>query len=175
MNTNNPSSSAQKLVINSSIWVFGGQIGGQVLRLASNLIMTRLLVPEMFGVMAMANTVIVGLQLCSYFGIQHNIIQSNRGDERVFLDTAWVLQILRGMVIWLMALGLALTLYLANKYDLLPAGSAYADTSLPLIIAVLAFAPLISGFESTKLAVASRHMLVAKLTIIDIGDRKSVV
>jgi O-antigen/teichoic acid export membrane protein len=169
MNTNKLSSSARKLVINSSIWVFGGQIGGQVLRLASNLIMTRLLVPEMFGVMAMANTVIVGLQLCSYFGIQHNIIQSSRGDERVFLDTAWVLQILRGMVIWLIALGFALALYLANEYGWLPVGSAYADNSLPLIITVLAFAPLISGFESTKLAVASRHMLVAKLTIIDIG------
>lgn len=169
MYKNNLSSSSRKIVINSSIWVFGGQMGGQILRLVSNLIMTRLLVPEMFGVMAMANTIIVGLQLCSYFGIQHNIIQSSRGDERIFLDTAWVLQILRGILIWLAALCLGFVLYLANKYDVLPAGSAYADNSLPLIIATLAFQPLISGFESTKLAVASRHMQVAKLTIIDIG------
>jgi O-antigen/teichoic acid export membrane protein len=169
MYKNNLSSSSRKLVINSSMWVFGGQMGGQILRLLSNLIMTRLLVPEMFGVMAMANTVIVGLQLCSYFGIQHNIIQSSRGDERIFLDTAWVLQILRGILIWLAALCLGFMLYLANKYGVLPDGSAYADASLPLIIATLAFQPLISGFESTKLAVASRHMLVAKLTIIDLG------
>jgi O-antigen/teichoic acid export membrane protein len=169
MYKNNPSSSSRKIVINSSIWVFGGQMGGQILRLVSNLIMTRLLVPEMFGVMAMANTVIVGLQLCSYFGIQHNIIQSSRGDERIFLDTAWVLQILRGILIWLAALCLGLALYLANKYGVLPDGSAYADASLPFIIATLAFQPLISGFESTKLAVASRHMLVAKLTVIDLG------
>jgi O-antigen/teichoic acid export membrane protein len=169
MNENNISSTARQLVIKSSIWVFGGQIGGQVLRLATNLIMTRLLVPEMFGVMAMANTVIVGLQLCSYFGIQHNIIQSSRGDERIFLDTAWVLQILRGVLIWFVALAMGLALYLANIYGALPTGSAYADDSLPLIIAILAFQPLISGFESTKLAVASRHMLVAKLTIVDLG------
>ena len=96
MNKNNVASSVRHLVIRSSVWVFGGQMAGQVLRLISNLIMTRLLVPEMFGVMAVANTLIVGLQLCSYLGIHHNIIQSSRGDERIFLDTAWVLQIMRG-------------------------------------------------------------------------------
>ncbi|NTU70163.1 oligosaccharide flippase family protein [bacterium] len=92
MNKNNVNQSVRHLIIRSSAWVFGGQIGGQLLRLASNLIMTRLLVPEMFGVMAVANTLIVGLQLCSYLGVQHNIIQSTRGDERIFLDTAWVIQ-----------------------------------------------------------------------------------
>lgn len=101
MNKSNAAPSVRHLVIRSSAWVFGGQIAGQILRLVNNLIMTRLLVPEMFGVMAVANTIIVGLQLCSYFGISHNIIQSSRGDERTFMDTAWVLQILRGMLIGL--------------------------------------------------------------------------
>lgn len=169
MNKNNLSSTVRHLVIRSSLWVFGGQIGGQILRLASNLIMTRLLVPEMFGVMAVANTVIIGLQLCSYLGVQHNIIQSSRGGERVFLDTAWVLQILRGTLIWLAALSLSAVLYFANQAGLVPVGSAYADPSLPTIIAVLSFTALISGFESTKLASASRHMLLGKLTMIDLA------
>ncbi|MGB7816903.1 MAG: oligosaccharide flippase family protein [Methylotenera sp.] len=169
MNNKHLSSTVRHLVIRSSLWVFGGQIGGQILRLASNLIMTRLLVPDMFGVMAVANTVIIGLQLCSYLGVQHNIIQSSRGDERVFLDTAWVLQILRGTLIWLAALSLSAVLYFANQAGLVPVGSAYADSSLPTIIAVLSFTALISGFESTKLASASRHMLLGKLTMIDLS------
>ncbi len=161
----------RQLIIRSSFWVFGGQVGGQVLRLVSNLIMTRLLVPEMFGVMAVANTLIVGLNLCSYFGIHHNIIQSNRGDERIFLDTAWVLQILRGKLILVFALCISAGLYFANQLGLIPLGSAYADTSLPAIIAVLSLTAFISGFESTKLPTASRHMALGKLTIIELGSQ----
>jgi O-antigen/teichoic acid export membrane protein len=173
MNKSNVAPSLRHLIIRSSAWVFGGRVAGQILRLVNNLIMTRLLVPEMFGVMAVANTIIVGLQLCSYFGVQHNIIQSSRGDERTFLDTAWVLQILRGALIWLAALAVSMGLYLANREGLIHTGSAYADSSLPVIIAVLSFTALISAFESTKLASASRHMALGKLTMIELGSQVS--
>jgi O-antigen/teichoic acid export membrane protein len=161
--------SARQLIIRSSVWVFGGQIASQVLRLASNLIMTRLLVPEMFGVMAVANTILVGLYLCSYFGIEHNITQSSRGDERIFLDTAWVVQILRGVLIFLVALSFSIGLYFVNQAGMIPAGSAYTDLSLPIIIAVLSSTAIIGGFESTKIATAGRHMALGKLTLIDLG------
>ena len=151
MQYKNSSLSVRQLVIRSSMWVFGGQVSSLVLRFANNLVMTRLLVPEAFGVMTVATTVLAGLQLCSYFGMNYNIVQSTRGDEEVFLDTAWVLQILRGGLIWLLALGLAVGLYFANQTGLVPVGSAFADESLPIIIAVLSFTALISGFESTKL------------------------
>ncbi|CAG0963645.1 hypothetical protein MTYP_00867 [Methylophilaceae bacterium] len=171
MNKNSSASSVRRLVIRSSVWVFGGQIGGQVLRLASNLIMTRLLVPEMFGVMAVANTLIVGLQLCSYLGVHHNIIQSTRGDERTFLDTAWGIQIVRGGLLWLIALLLSAGFYFANQMGWIPPESAYAHPDLPAIIAVLSFTALISGFESTKLASASRHMALGRLTIVELGSQ----
>ena len=47
--------------INASIWTLGGHAAGQAMRLGTNLIMTRLLVPEMFGVMSIVTVVIVGL------------------------------------------------------------------------------------------------------------------
>lgn len=169
MTNQNSAALGRKHVIKSSVWVFCGQIGGQVLRLVSNLIMTRLLVPEMFGVMAVANTVIVGLSLCSYIGLQHNIIQSSRGDDADFLNTAWALQVVRGVLLWFIALLIGFGLYVANQYGWLPANSAYADDSLPLIIAALSFIPLIAGFESTKLATASRHMRVGRLTVIELS------
>lgn len=156
-------------VIRSSAFVFGGQIAGQVLRLASNLIMTRLLVPEMFGVMTVANTVIVGLALCSYIGLHHNIIQNSRGDEQTFLNTAWTMQVIRGGFLWMAALLIALGIYFANQLGWFSSESAYADTSLPIIIATLAFVPLIAGFESTKLASAARHMQVGRLALIEIA------
>jgi O-antigen/teichoic acid export membrane protein len=159
----------RKSVIKSSAWVFGSQIANQVLRLVSNLIMTRLLVPEMFGVMAVANTVILGLALCSYIGLHHNIIQNSRGDEPIFLNTAWTMQVVRGFILWFAALLIALGLYLANQAGWLAPDSVYAEPILPIVIATLAFVPLVSGFESTKLAQASRHMQVGRLAIIELS------
>jgi O-antigen/teichoic acid export membrane protein len=159
----------RKNILKSSAWVFGSQIAGQILRLASNLIMTRLLVPEMFGVMTIANTVIVGLALCSYIGLHHNIIQNVRGDEPDFLNTAWTMQVIRGFLLWLIAILISVGLYFANQAGLFAEHSAYAEPSLPIIIAVLAFIPIISGFEPSKLATASRHMLVGKLAVIELS------
>jgi len=160
---------SRKHVIKSSVWVFGGQIASQVLRLLSNLIMTRLLVPEMFGVMAVANTVIIGLALCSYIGLHHNIIQNSRGDEQTFLNTAWTMQVIRGFLLWAIALAIGISLYFMDQIGWLAANSTYGHPSLPGIIAVLAFVPLISGFESTKLASASRHMQVGRLAVIELS------
>ena len=57
------------------------------MRLISNLILTRLLVPELFGLMALVNTFIQGLFLFSDVGIATSIIRSPRGDDPVFLNT----------------------------------------------------------------------------------------
>lgn len=158
-------------VIRSSVWIVIGQVGAQILRLANNLIMTRLLVPEMFGIMMVANTVMVGLWLCSYIGLEHNVIQSPRGDDPKFLDAAWTFQILRGIFLWLLALAASLGLYFAHQAGLVPISSAYADPILPKVLIVLAFLPLLSGFESTKLYLASRHMQVKRLTILELGSQ----
>ena len=64
---------------------------GQVLRLASNLILTRLLFPEAFGVMAMVSVFLMGLAMFSDVGVGPAIMQSKRGDDRDFLNTAWTI------------------------------------------------------------------------------------
>ena len=57
-------------VILAGGWVIASHAGSQILRLASNLIMTRLLVPDLFGLMALANTILFGLVLFSDLGLQ---------------------------------------------------------------------------------------------------------
>ncbi len=168
MNAQQKTSIGRKQVIKSSAWIFFGQFFGQLFRLVSNLIMTRLLVPEMFGLMTVANTVMLGLWLCSFMGIEHNVIQSDRGDDKDFLDSAWTFQVIRGVFLWVMALLISLGLYLANLAELIPVDSVYADENLAPIIAALSFVALILGFESIQKASASRHMLVNKLTVLEL-------
>ncbi len=165
---NKPHSSLRQTIIHAGMWILSGHFASQVIRLGGNLIMTRILVPEMFGVMAVANILIMGLQLCSYFGVQHNIIQSHRGDDPLFLNTAWTFQILRGGIIFLLAISLAAGLAIANSFGLVGASSAYHDPVLPSVLAALSFTALISGFESTNLASAHRVMRQGRITILEL-------
>ena len=75
-------------------------VGTNGLRLGSNLVLARLLTPEIFGLMALANVFLIGLKMFSDTGVQTSIVRSPRGDEGIYLDTAWTLQIGRGFVIW---------------------------------------------------------------------------
>ena len=85
----------------------GSYAVAQVLRLASNLVLTRLLFPEAFGVMALVSVVLVGLAMFSDMGVGPAISQSPRGDEAAFLNSAYTLNVARGAVLWLLTCALA--------------------------------------------------------------------
>jgi O-antigen/teichoic acid export membrane protein len=144
-------------VLRASGWSMGGHGISQAIRLGSNLVMTRLLVPEMFGVMAIATMVTMILSLLSDIGLRQNIVQSRRGDDPVFLDTAWIVQIVRGFVLCMLAVLLSSALHLANSGGMLPAQSVYASPVLPLVIAISSLSAVILGFQSTKMATADRR------------------
>src|SRR4051812_41897488 len=97
-------------------WTVAGYALSQTSRFGSHLFMTRLLVPEMFGVMTIAIMVMVGLAMFSDLGLKQNIVQSKRGDEATYLDTAWIFQIMRGLALCCIALGVALLIILFNRH-----------------------------------------------------------
>jgi len=150
-------------------WTLAGFGLRQIIRFGSNLLMTRLLLPEMFGVMAVATMVMVGLAMFSDMGLRQNVIRSHRGEDPLFLDTVWVVQILRGGVLWLCAVIVAAGLAFANGLGLFRPESVYAVGNLPYVIAVVSASVVISGFESTKILQASRNLSLARLTQIDIA------
>jgi O-antigen/teichoic acid export membrane protein len=135
-----------------------------VLRFGSSMLMTRLLKPEMFGVMSIATTVMVGLAMFSDVGLRQNIVQSPRGNEPDYLNTAWTVQIIRGLL--LLSIGLCVSggIYWTTTWGYVPANSVYASPSLPGVIAVLSISAVIAGFESTKQYQASRDLLLGSIT-----------
>ncbi len=155
------SNTFKKRVITAGIWSAGSHVLSQAIRLGSNLIMTRLLAPEYFGLMAIANVFIFGLIMLSDMGLRQSLIQSKRFDEP-FINTIWTLQVLRGCVIWILSLLLALGVYSLNLVDIWPKDSVYRDELLPYILAVIGFNSVIGGFESTKLATSSRELSLGK-------------
>ena len=131
--------------------------GSQALRLASNLILARLLFPEAFGLMALVSVVLVGLQMFSDMGLSPAIARSARGDDPAFLDTAWTLQIGRGVVLWLGASVLAW-----------PTAALYGAPALQALIPVAALSLLIAGFNPTRIETANRHLMLGRVTVLDV-------
>lgn len=157
--------------LHAGSWALGGHVLGQVIRLGSNLLMTRLLVPEAFGLMGIVIVLMIGFALFSDLGIGQNIVRSSRGDDPLFLNTAWTLQVLRGIAIWLLALLISACLPLAVAAGWVRPGTVYADPLLPWVIAVYSLTSVIGGFASTKVATARRHMRLQGLTRIEIASQ----
>jgi O-antigen/teichoic acid export membrane protein len=162
-----PAGGLRARVLRAGGWTVAGFALSQAIRFAGNLLMTRLLVPEMFGVMAIAMMVMYGLALFSDVGLRQSVVQSRRGREAAFLNTAWTIQIARGFVIWAAALAVALGFVFLK----MPEGSVYADPSLPYVIAILSFSAIIGGFESTRLHEASRMLALAQVTQIELASQ----
>ena len=145
MSTSRPA--LRQRILRAGAWASVGYGLSQALRLGGSLVMTRLLVPEMFGVMAIASIVLAMLLMLSDFGLTQNIVQSARGESPIFLDTAWAVQIIRGGLLWAVALLLSGGLYAGNQAGWFPPDSVYASPELPLVIAIGTFSAVISGFH----------------------------
>ncbi|WP_370227188.1 oligosaccharide flippase family protein [Cognatishimia sp.] len=141
----------------SSALTVGSYGTQQALRLASNLILTRLLFPEAFGMMALVYMVIQGLNMFSDAGVTPAIMQSKRGDDPAFLNTAWTLQVGRGVLLWLCTFALAWPL--AQFYD---------APQLAQILPVLGLTLILSGLFPTRKDTANRHLIMGRVTLLEL-------
>lgn len=157
----------------AGIWTLAGFATSQLIRLCNSLIMTRLLAPEMFGVMTIATMVTVILALLADVGLHQNIVQSRRGNDPVFLDTVWSVQIVRGFVLWSLTILASIALYFANRRGLLAGDSVYASPILPFVMVVSSFSTIIAGFQSTSMAVADRDFNQKRLAEIGLISQVS--
>jgi O-antigen/teichoic acid export membrane protein len=149
-------------------WVVGGFVAGQAVRLVGNLMLTRLLFPEAFGLMAVVYVLMIGLALFSDLGINQGVIRNPRGEEADYLNTAWTIQILRGVLISCMMLLIALFLPIVSSKGWVPQDSVYANPLLPWLIAAFSLLSLIQSAESMNTALASRHLQLGTLTKIEL-------
>ncbi|MGA3343290.1 MAG: oligosaccharide flippase family protein [Terracidiphilus sp.] len=150
----------ESTAIRATFWTVTDYGCSMALRVVSSLVLTRLLMPESFGLMTLVTTLVVGISLLSDIGLGPSVIQSARGDDPVFLNTAWTLQVLRGVGIFAAAIVLAW-----------PMSLFYHDPRLLSLILALSFTVVISGFNSTNLLSLSRHMGVRRLFLFDVSSQ----
>ena len=159
--------SLRKRALRAGSWNLVSQVASQVMRLGGNLIMARLLLPEMFGVMVIATTVSILLHLLSDVGLRQNIIQSPRGNDPAFLNTVWTAQIIRGFILFAFTLLIAGFAWFAQYIHMWSEHSTYAAPELPLVLALTGFSAIIYGFQSTKVDVAVREFQQKKVVLAE--------
>lgn len=157
----------RSLILRAAGWSLLGFLTGQVMRLVSSLILTRLLVPEMFGVMAIAGMVQVIVGMLSDVGIRQAVIQSKYGDLQPFLDTAWTLQVMRGVAIWLICIAVAVSFDHASASGWFAPGSVYSAPVLPQVVVAISFTAVIAGFQPTKAITSVRDIDLGRVTVIE--------
>jgi O-antigen/teichoic acid export membrane protein len=93
----------------------------------------------------------------SDIGTGPSIVQNERGDDPRFLNTAWTIQIVRGVCLFLLTCACAV-----------PFAWFYEQPLLIKVLPVAGLTGLIAGFNSTKLSSCSRHLRLARLTMLDL-------
>ncbi len=153
-----PAPSLAARVLRSSTITTGGFVATQGIRLLSNLVLARLLFPEAFGMMALVAVVLTGLAMLSDVGLGPAIMGHARGDDPEFLDTAWTIQVARGVLLWLAAVAAA------------PAVAAfYGEPDLRAYLPVAALTLLLGALRPTRFETQSRHLRAGLVTLVEVA------
>lgn len=154
------SNSFRSKLLGSSSWVFLGHGLSQAIRLGGNLILTRILFPEAFGLMALISVLIMGVAAFSDIGIKGSIVHNPRGNEDVFLNTAWTIQIARSCLVWFV-------LCLFAK----PIALFYEAPELVYLIPVVGFSAVLQGCASTSILTLVREISLRRNVLVELGGQ----
>jgi O-antigen/teichoic acid export membrane protein len=155
-----PSFAFGKRLAAGAIVETGGFALSQIIRLGANLVFARLLFPAAFGLTAMLSLVLTGLGMLTDVGITQAVIRSDRGDEPAFLDTAWTIQVMRGVLLWVISCALAW-----------PMAVVFREPILVRMIPVGALGVLIHSFASIRNLSLRRHVRPLPLVLLDLGTQ----
>ena len=148
----------RKLVLSSLVWSLAGFGAIQILRFGFNLVLTRLLLPEVFGLMALVDLFLIGLHMFSDLGVGLSIVRGERGDDPHYLNAAWSVQVVRGFCLWLGACTLAW-----------PMACCYRTPELLYFLPIAGVTAIFDGFNSVAVFTCERHLAQARLVLLQVG------
>lgn len=151
---------SKSLLVKGTAWTLGGYFFGQVIRFVGNILLARLITPDIFGFMSLVYTLIQGVEMFSDLGLGLSIIRDKQGDDPKFLRTAWTIQIIRGLIIT------AATALIAYPMSLL-----YSNSQLLFVLPVVGLNSLIASFNTPILFTYNRHLKLALPVLFDLGTQ----
>ncbi len=142
---NNPANK-QSGILNGVAWVGSSRLIVRLLGLCSTFVLARLLVPEDFGLVAVASGIIGLLEAFSEMGFNQALIRFQDADDQDY-STAWTLNLCRGLLLSVLLLALAYPLSLGLN-----------DERLFNVFLVIACLPIFRGLENPRLVIYEKKM-----------------
>lgn len=155
-------------MVKAALWLVGSNVSSQALRLISSLVLTRLLMPDAFGLMTAMGTLYFGLVMFSDMGVWQSVVKSDQGNEARFLGTAWAVQLIRAMILVVLVCLMGFGVHVVSQSHWMQASSVYADPRMPWMMASFSICALLQGMESMKLATAQRNLHGAFLARLEL-------
>jgi len=147
-----------KRCLHACSWVAAGSISTQIIRMVRWLVLTYILAPEDLGIVILVWAVLGLLQELSDTGIKHALIQNRKGLEQEYLDSAWLINVIRNISL-IIILYLIAPIVAENIY-----GKAELKVLLRLSCLILAF----DGLSSVGLVALRKSLLFKSVTIVNV-------
>lgn len=139
-------------------WVIATFGVSQLLRLVTGPVLAWLLAPAILGVLTLVNTLRTGIELISDVGIGQNIVVAENGDDPAFVSTAWTIQAIRGVALFLVGLAVSWPLALW-----------YGNPSLAGIFALVSTVFAMTGFGAPARFLMQRRRQAKQLALYELA------
>jgi O-antigen/teichoic acid export membrane protein len=140
-------------------WIGSSRLLINVLGLVSTLVLARLLVPEDFGLVAIAESIFAMIAAITELSLAQSLVQHRRPRAHHY-HTAWTLNLLRALLLALVMAGLGF-----------PFARIYGDDRLIDLFLVLAAATVIGGLENPMLATFTRKMIFWQVFALNVASK----
>lgn len=144
----------------AAFWSLIGSVGRGGIRLTSNLLLTRILIPEDFGLMATAMVVVTLIQVFSDTGVKTALVQNPRGHEPAFINNSFIIAMGRSAILF--------TLLMLTKT---PMANYYNLPELASILTILSVAIILEGFLNPALPILIKSLDLKKQVTYAVGSQ----
>jgi PST family polysaccharide transporter/lipopolysaccharide exporter len=145
-------------VFRGGTWLGMGSVFEQLFRFGRNMLLTRLLFPEAFGMMAIIYSVGAVVYTLTEIGVKEALIQHPLGKDERYVNSAWWLAFGRG-------LGLYVVLFTAAPF----LAKFYGNAQLAPLARVALLTTVFLGAQSSKAFVALKEMKFKRWAFIEYG------
>ena len=129
--------------------------------LVRSIVMARLLMPDDFGLLGMALTVVAGLNALTTIGLDISVIKTKfKSDEELYthLNTIWTVDLIRRIIL---AILLAVLAYPAAKF--------YREDRLYQILLLFSLLPFIQGFQNIGLLIYRKKINFRRIVWLELA------
>ncbi len=149
----------RSLLLTGALWIGSANIIANALGFISTIILARLLVPEDFGLVAVATALLTIIFAITEMPLSQALVQHDDPQDAHF-DTAWTMSFLRAVLLGILIAALSQ-----------PLSRLYGDARLENIFLVIAVSVVISGMASPKLVMFQRNLLFHQTFALQVTEK----